>query len=344
MTTAPTMSAPMRDLRQCYLDNAPAPGPAPAPDLVWIPAGSFRMGCNKFYPEERPERQATVSGFWMERTPVTVAQFRRFVEATGYITLAESGPLAENNPGIDATLLRPGGMVFQMTKGPVSLADPKQWWIYKEGANWRRPLGHPIAPGKADDHPVVQIAYHDALAYATWAGRALPSEAEWEFAARGGLDGATFAWGEQETAADGRHLANNWQGRFPYENTRRDGYVHTSPVGAFPANGYGLSDMIGNVWEWTCNPAQSRQCGCGSGSGQQDPAAPMRVLKGGSYLCSPDYCFRYRPAARSFQSPDLSTCHLGFRCIVRPAPAAADTGNPSSKFRASMSWLRRVFG
>jgi formylglycine-generating enzyme required for sulfatase activity len=288
------------------------------------------MGSNDFYPEERPVHHATVAGFWIETCPVTNAAFRRFVKATGYITVAECALNPADFPGADPAMLAPGALVFRNPGRPVSLHDVRQWWMYVPGASWR----HPEGPGSTLDgrerHPVVQVAYEDALAYATWAGKALPTEAEWEFAARGGLAGAAYVWGD-EFAPKGRMLANPWQGAVPWQNLKTDGYEGTSPVGAFPPNGFGLYDMAGNVWQWTCDVfgphdsgSKSAPCCAPDLRGQaprsqpgQPAAMPAMVIKGGSYLCAPNYCLRYRPAARQSQAIDTATSHIGFRCVVR---------------------------
>ena len=219
-------------------------------DMTWIPGGSFLMGSEDFYPEERPVREVTVEGFWIDVRPVTVAQFRRFVKATGHVTVAERTPAVEDFPDADPALLVPGSLVFRPSRGPVDLRDFRNWWSYLPGAAWRAPEGPGSDTYQRARHPVTHIAYEDALAYAAWAGRELPTEAEWERAARGGLDGATYAWGD-EFAPDGRMMANTWQGEFPWQNLLTDGWGGTSPVGEFPPNGYGLLDMTGNVWEWT---------------------------------------------------------------------------------------------
>jgi sulfatase modifying factor 1 len=308
------------------------------PTQVWLPGGVFRMGSDRHYFEESPVHRVHVDGFWMDRVPVTNAQFRTFVAATGYVTLAERAPRAEDYPGAPPERLRPGSLVFVKPPGPVDLRDIRNWWQFIFGADWRHPYGPGSDLHDLDDHPVVHIAHEDALAYATWAGKSLPSEAEWEFAARGGLDGAEFAWGGQ-LMPGGRHMANVWQGEFPWQNLREDGYERTSPVGVFLPNGYGLFDMIGNVWEWTDDwyrPRHSADAAkpcCvphnphgGNESASQDraePGFPRKVLKGGSHLCAPNYCRRYRPAARFPQPVDTSTCHVGFRCVTRPAPKAA---------------------
>jgi formylglycine-generating enzyme required for sulfatase activity len=286
----------------------------------------FLMGSDRHYPEEAPVRQVAVGGFWMDEHPVTNLEYLRFVKATGHVTVAERPPDPSRYPGVKPELLFAGSVVFQRSAGPVDLSNHFNWWAWRRGADWR----HPDGPGSTLDgrerHPVVHVAFDDAAAYAAWAGKQLPTEAEWEFAARSGLDGAEFAWGD-ELMPDGKPMANTWQGEFPYENTLVDGYGGTSPVGRFPANGYGLVDMIGNVWEWTTDwytathQAVSSCCGGDPRAASIDPndpaAIPRKVMKGGSHLCAPNYCRRYRPAARMAQAVDTSTSHLGFRCIVR---------------------------
>ena len=308
--------------------------PQQYPNMVFIPGGTFRMGSDKHYPEEAPVHRVTVDDFWIDRAPVTNAQFKEFVAATGYVTYAEIAPDPKDYPGALPHMLKAGSLVFTPTKGPVDLRNCMNWWAFTFGANWRHPYGPHSTIRKLDDHPVVHIAYSDAKAYALWAGKELPTEAEWEFAARGGLDGAEFAWGE-ELAPGGRQMANTWQGDFPYLNIATHGFERTTPVDAFPPNGYGLSDMIGNVWEWTADwfspkhEADAPKACCipenprgGREEGSYDPAQPQiriprRVLKGGSHLCAPNYCRRYRPAARHPQPIDTSTSHVGFRCVVR---------------------------
>lgn len=311
------------------------PGAAPA-GMVWIPGGTFTMGSDTHYPEEAPAHPVAVSGFWMDVAPVTVARFRRFVGATGYVTVAERTPDPALYPDAPAHMLLPGSLVFRKTRGPVPLDDFRQWWEYVPGADWKHPTGTGSSISGKAQHPVVHIAHADATAYAAWAGKHLPTEAEWERAARGGLAGAVYAWGD-EFAPGGRQMANTWQGRFPFENTRADGHEGTSPVGSYPANGYGLADVTGNVWEWTddwwvarhpeptapcCAPAHPRAASADGSHGSLDAGrTPRRVIKGGSHLCAPSYCLRYRPAARSPQAVDSSTSHLGFRCILRPVPS-----------------------
>src|SRR5580698_9558128 len=219
-------------------------------EMLRIPGGVFQMGSDKHYPEERPVHRVRVNGFWMDRTPVTNREFGRFVAATGYVTFAEITPDPKDYPGALPHMLRAGSLVFNPSKHAVDTDNWSQWWTFKFGANWMRPYGRYSSISGLDDHPVVHVAYKDALAYARWAGKDLPTEAEWEFAARGGLDGAEFAWGDELTP-DGKQMANTWQGAFPQENLKIDGYERTSPVTAFPPNGYGVYDMIGNVWEWT---------------------------------------------------------------------------------------------
>ena len=288
---------------------------------VWLPGGEFSMGSDHHYPEESPARTATVDPFRIDIHPVTNGQFRRFAEATGHVTLAERSPDPAVYPEANPEDLVPGSLVFRMQSGPVNLGEYWRWWAWTPGADWRHPRGPGSFPDGLWDHPVVHVAYQDAAAYARWAGMELPTETEWEYAARGGLDGAEFTWGDadpQETAP----LANTWQGRFPYENTGLDGWVHTSPVGSYPPNGYGLYDMAGNVWEWTADPypvapAETSASPCCAPQVAGEGSVPARVIKGGSHLCTIQYCFRYRPAARQPQAIDTSTSHVGFRCISR---------------------------
>jgi formylglycine-generating enzyme len=298
--------------------------------MAWIPGGEFQMGSASFYPEERPVHRVAVDGFWMDRHPVTAAEFRRFVKATGYQTLAERPLSAADYPDAEPGLLVPGSLVFRRTNGPVDTRDFRQWWAYVPGACWNHPEGPGTDLRRRDRHPVTHIAYGDAEAYASWAGKALPTEAEWEFAARGGLDGAVYVWGD-EFAPGGEQLANTWQGEFPWQNLLLDGYEGTSPAGAFPANGYGLYDMAGNVWEWTADFFRPRHRGADASAPCCPPRnprvtepgrdlgapIPRKVIKGGSHLCAPSYCLRYRPAARQGEAIDTATGHLGFRCVAR---------------------------
>ena len=293
--------------------------PAGPAGMVWIAGGTFLMGSDKFYREERPVRRETVRGFWIDEHPVTNAQFCHFVGATGYVTTCERPPDPALYPDADPSLLVPGSLVFRKPRGPVDLRDNRAWWEYVPGADWRHPRGPGSGLDGLNDHPVVHVSYADARAYARWAGKELPREAEWEFAARGGLDGASYAWGE-DFAPGGQAMANTWRGRFPWENLGASGYEGTSPVRAFPPNGYGLYDMIGNVWEWTASAFTKP----GADDSTQSCCAPktldadaVRVVKGGSHLCAPNYCLRYRPAARQGEAVDTSACHIGFRCVLR---------------------------
>jgi formylglycine-generating enzyme len=287
--------------------------------MTWVPSGEFAMGSEDFYPEERPVRRVEVDGFWIDRHPVTAAEFRRFVRETDYVTLAERPLDAADYPDADPELLVPGSLVFRKTSGPVPLDDVRNWWTYLPGAFWKKPGGPGTTINGQDNHPVVQVAYEDAVAYSTWAGKELPTEAEWEYAARGGLDGAAFAWGD-EHAPNGKAMANTWQGEFPWHNLKADGFEGTSPVGSFPPNGYGLYDMCGNVWEWTRDDfsfGHAERAPCCAPDLIPGELFPRKVIKGGSHLCAPNYCLRYRPAARQGETVDTSTGHIGFRCVVR---------------------------
>jgi formylglycine-generating enzyme required for sulfatase activity len=301
--------------------------------MVPISGGTFFMGSENYYPEERPVRKVKVDPFLIDISPVTNRQFGEFVTATGYQTFAEKAPNPADYPGMSFAMAVAGSLIFVPPTPAVELRNFSQWWQLRTGACWYQPEGHGTTLEGLEDHPVVHIAYADALAYASWAGKSLPTEAEWEYAARGGLAGSEFAWGE-ELAPEGRMLANYWQGRFPSENLLEDGWAGTSPVGFYPENGYGLLDMIGNVWEWTadwfampnshtnfncCVPTNPRN---GGEQESYDPAMPAirigrKVLKGGSHLCAANYCQRYRPAARIPQPIDTTTSHVGFRCVRR---------------------------
>ena len=301
--------------------------------MIRVPGGTFLMGSDRHYPEEAPAHKVSVGAFAIDAHAVTNREFKAFVDATGHVTSAERPVDPALYPGAKPELLVPSSVMFAKTAGPVDLRNPYNWWTYVPGANWRHPRGPASSLDGLWEHPVVHVAFEDAEAYAAWAGKALPTEAEWEFAARGGLDGATYTWGD-EFMPGGKPMTNNWQGEFPWQNLLQDGHEWTAPVGSFPPNGYGLYDMAGNVWEWTvdwfqdhakigkpcCTIANPRG---GTREGSVDPRArtgiARKVMKGGSYLCAPNYCQRYRPAARMAQDVDTSTCHLGFRCIVREA-------------------------
>jgi formylglycine-generating enzyme required for sulfatase activity len=292
--------------------------------MAWIPGGEFLMGCADFYPEERPVRRVHVDGFWMDEHPVTVAEFRRFVKATGHVTWAEIPPDPAQYPDALPELLVPGSLVFTASSGPVDLSDHRNWWSWVPGADWRHPEGPESTVHGRERHPVTHVAHADALAYAEWAGKQLPTETEWERAARGDLESAVFCWGD-EFAPRGRLMANTWQGEFPWQNLSGGRFQRTTPVGHFPANGFDLYDMAGNVWEWTTDEfrpshngdPRSPCCGPQSRPGPADP--PRRVIKGGSHLCAPNYCLRYRPAARQGEAIDTTTSHIGFRCVLRDA-------------------------
>jgi formylglycine-generating enzyme len=304
------------------------------PDMIRIAGGAFRMGSDKHYPEEAPVHRVAVDDFWIDRAPVTNRKFKEFVKATGHVTFAEIPPDPKNYPGALPHMIFAGSLVFTPPKHPVDLTDWSQWWALLKGADWRHPYGPNSNINALDNHPVVHVAFADALAYAKWAGKDLPTEAEWEFAARGGLDSAEFAWGDEFTPG-GQHRANTWQGNFPHQNRGDDGFDRTSPVLSFPPNGYGVYDMIGNVWEWTTdwytrkheadaskaccipqNPRGAREEASYDPS-QPEVKIPRKVIKGGSHLCAPNYCRRYRPAARHAEPVDTSTSHVGFRCVIR---------------------------
>lgn len=308
--------------------------------MIWIPGGSFQMGSDRHYPEEAPAQRVEVEGFWMDRAPVSNAQFQRFVKATGHVTVAERPADPSLYPEAGPERLVPASIVFVPPAGPVGPSNPYTWWQYIPGANWRHPEGPGSSIRSREHHPVVHVAWDDALAYAHWCGKQLPSEAEWERAAWGGREGCEFAWGDA-LHPNGVAMANTFQGTFPHHNSCLDGYARTSPVGAFPANGFGLVDMIGNVWEWTDSwygphgkehgaalaeggccatataMAEERARAASIDQSSQHGASARKVVKGGSFLCAPSYCRRYRPAARMAQGLDTSTCHMGFRCIVR---------------------------
>jgi formylglycine-generating enzyme required for sulfatase activity len=311
--------------------------------MAWIPGGTTRIGSSRHYPEEAPVHDVGVDGFWMDRHPVTNQDFGAFVAATGYRTIAERPLDPAALPGAPPENLVPGSLVFTRTPGPVDLKHLSQWWTWTPGASWRQPEGPASSIDGRDRHPVVHVASDDVEAYAAWAGKALPDEPEWERAARGGLEAATYAWGD-EPEQPGERRANYWHGDFPWRPDH--GYGATTPVGSYPANGYGLFDMAGNVWEWTtdwwsprrgderadacCTPAERWRPTL---EGSYDPAQPQfriprKVIKGGSFLCADSYCLRYRPAARRPQMIDTGMSHIGFRCIRRPAAAGGYVVTP----------------
>lgn len=298
--------------------------------MIWISGGSFTMGADETYADEGPARSVRVNGFWIDPHEVTNAQFATFVEATGYTTLAERKPTAADFPNAPPELLKPGSAVFQLPD-QLSSQDILQWWLFVPGADWRHPAGPESTLEGLEDYPVVHVAFEDAVAYATWAGRDLPTEAQWEYAARGGTS-SDYPWGDQ-LAPGGAHMANTWQGTFPIQNKAQDGYAGRAPVQCFPANSFGLHDMIGNVWEWTADryapshdPAATdnpKGPPAGASYDPSNPGLPVRVIKGGSFLCAPNYCMRYRPAARHAQDTGLGTDHIGFRTVLNePGPGA----------------------
>jgi formylglycine-generating enzyme required for sulfatase activity len=312
--------------------------PGRPPGMVLVPGGTFLMGTDSelAWPDERPAHRVRVDRFWMDEHEVTNAQFRAFVEATGYVTTAEKAPTAEEilaqsppgTPSPPAESLVPGALVFQPTAGPVDLHDYAQWWHWTPGASWRHPDGPGSTSEGKDRHPVVQVSWDDAAAYARWAGKRLPTEAEWEFAARGGLEGRPYVWGAEAFSAE-KPQANIWQGDFPYRNAAGDGYARTAPVKSYAPNGFGLYDMSGNVWEWCADwyrrdlyqsragqPLTENPTGPTRSSDPARPFTPQRVQRGGSFLCDDSYCSRYRPSARHGCSPDTGMSHVGFRCVM----------------------------
>lgn len=330
-------------------NKSPAPCPAPA-GMVWIPGGEFSMGktdptrelCGGNDPmsDARPVHRVYVDGFWMDATEVTNAQFAGFVAATGYVTVAERKPRAEDYPGVPPEALVAGSVVFSPPPHPVTLDNALAWWRYVPGACWRHPEGPGSSIAGRENHPVVHIAYEDAEAYAKWAGKRLPTEAEWEFAARGGRAGDSYTWGN-ELQPGGRWLANIWQGPFPHGGTPDDGFIRSAPVGSFPANSYGLHDMAGNVWEWTSDwyrpDTYARDVAAAGGGVRHNPRGPAqaesfdpqepglakRVQRGGSFLCTDQYCTRYMVGSRGKGAPDTGSNHLGFRCVQDATPATA---------------------
>jgi formylglycine-generating enzyme required for sulfatase activity len=304
--------------------------PAKVDGMKRILGRRFLMGSDRFYSDEAPVRPAATGDFWIDETPVTNLQFGDFVASTGYTTFAEIPPDPLDYPGILPSMIFAGSTVFTGTDGPADLAGPPVWWDFKAGANWRQPLGEGSNIRGLESHPVVHISYCDAEAYAKWAGKMLPSEAEWELAAGGGSDGTVYAWGD-EFRPNGISMAKTFEGIFPYLNEAPQGLERTAPVRSYPPNGYGLYDMIGNVWEWTTDnytptPVKANCCTgerfrAPTAEESLDPHSPARILrrvtKGGSHLCAPNHCQRYRPAARWGQPIDTSTSHIGFRCIIR---------------------------
>lgn len=314
------------------------------PGMVWIPGGEFTMGSGSEmgWPDEKPAHRVSVDGFWMDQHEVTNAQFKEFVDSTGYVTTAEKTPdlneiMRQSPPGTplpSKEALVPGSLVFELTKGPVNLNDYSQWWRWTPGASWRHPEGPNSTIDGREDHPVVQISWEDAQAFATWAGKRLPTEAEWEFAARGGLEQKPYVWGD-EKPSDDLIFANLWQGSFPYNNTEKDGFTRTSPVKSYKPNGLGLYDMAGNVWEWCADwydrdlyskrkglPIILNPTGPEQSQDRNRPLIPQRVQRGGSFLCNDGYCSRYRPSARHGSSPDTGMSHVGFRCVATRFPGS----------------------
>jgi formylglycine-generating enzyme required for sulfatase activity len=299
--------------------------------MVFIPGGRFLRGSENGAPDEQPVREITLDGFWIDSHEVTNEEFTRFVRETGYVTVAERRPDPAQYPGVPPEKLVPGAAVFHAPKEEVSLADYLSWWEYVPGADWRHPEGPGSSLHGRERHPVVQVCWFDAVKYAEWAGKRLPTEAEWEYAARGGLQGADFVWGA-ELNPQGRHMANIWQGRFPHRNSAEDGYATTAPVGSFPPNRYGLYDMAGNVWEWCADwyrPDYFGACPDTNPPGPSDsldpdePGVSKRVQRGGSFLCNEVYCNGYRPSTRMKASPDTALCHSGFRCVISAGSVAS---------------------
>jgi formylglycine-generating enzyme required for sulfatase activity len=327
------------------------PAPVPSPDgMVWIPGGEFSMGANdppgmddvgmKATLDARPIHRVYVDGFYIDKTDVTNAEFAAFVKATGYVTVAERKPRAEDYPAASPENLVAGSVVFAPPDHPVSLDNHFQWWAYIPGANWQHPLGPQSDIHGKDNYPVVQIAYQDALAYAKWAGKRLPSEAQWEFAARGGQAGKPFVWGD-EFRPHGKWMANTHQGHFPDKDTGDDGYLGIAPVAQFPPNPYGLYDMAGNVWQWTSDwyrPDYYQQLASAGGVARNpegpdtpfdtaEPTEPKKVHRGGSFLCTDQYCSRYIVGTRGNGEVSTGTNHLGFRCVTEVPPPAAAAGS-----------------
>ncbi len=322
-------------------DDTPAPSPAPE-GMAWIPGGTFWMGSDDpMMQDARPWHLVRVDGFWMDRTEVTNAEFARFVEATGYQTVAERPPDPALFPGAPKQDLVAGSIVFSPPDHDVNLDDAYVWWKYSPGASWKHPEGAGSTIQGRENHPVVHVCWEDAAAYARWAGKRLPTEAEWEYASRGGLDRQRYTWGN-DLQPDGKWLVNNWQGQFPRENSAEDGFAGTAPVGSYPPNGYGLLDMAGNVWEWCADwyrpeyyrysPA-ANPTGPDSSYDPHEPNIPKRVQRGGSFMCSDLYCVRYLPGARGKGAPDSAAGHVGFRCARSPAPPSPSTASGETSAR-----------
>lgn len=324
-TEAPTATA--SDQPEISTEGPPSEAPE---GMAWIPGGTFWMGSNDpLMVDAQPAHLVRLDGFWMDRTEVTNRQFAAFVEATGYVTVAERPLDPKDFPGVPIENLVPGSLVFTPPDHEVSLDNHVVWWRYVPGASWKHPQGPESSIEGLEDHPVVQVCWEDAVAYARWAGKRLPTEAEWEFAARGGLDRRKYVWGD-ELSPEGRWMVNNWQGQFPAENTLVDGYRLTAPVGSFPPNGYGLVDMAGNVWEWCADwyrpdyyltSPRDNPRGPSDSFDPQEPGVPKRVQRGGSFLCSDLYCIRYLPGARGKGEPSSAASHIGFRCVMDPKTA-----------------------
>jgi sulfatase modifying factor 1 len=309
--------------------------------MVPIPEGTFRMGSAEHYPEEAPVNRVNIGAFWVRSTAVTNSHYAVFIDDTGYVTVAERPLDPADFPGAPAENLVAGSLVFTMTPGPVDLSHMSQWWTWTPGASWHQPEGPGSSVERRRDHPVVHVAFEDALAYAEWAGEDLPTEGEWEYAARAGADGKAFVWGD-DAVPGGQYLANFWQGDFPWRNNEADGFAGTAPVGSYPPNDFGLYDMAGNVWEWTtdwyadAHPADAESACCvptdprgpsiesSFDPGQPQFSIPRRVIKGGSFLCADNYCQRYRPAARRPQMIDTGMSHLGFRTVSRERELTRD--------------------
>ena len=322
-----TQTGEPREIAATALSTSGSDGNTPA-GMVWIPGGEFWMGSDdEAFPDARPVHRVAVEGFWIDTTEVTNAQYERFVRETGYVTVAERIPRAEDYPGAPPENLVAGSVVFTPPSKPVRLHDHFQWWSYVPGANWRHPQGLTSSIVDKMDHPVIHVAFEDVEAYAKWAGKRLPTEAEWEFAARGGLDRRAYVWGD-EMKVNGKGQANTFQGHFPNKNTGEDGYVLTAPVRSYSPNKYGLYDMAGNVWEWTSDwyrhdyyQTIAKVDVIRNPKGPQDsfdpsePKVAKKVLKGGSYLCTDQYCTRYMPGSRGKGAPDTGTSHLGFRLV-----------------------------